>query len=346
MTSGPFSRCIAALRSVILQTAIVALVTVVLLEVLVALSFAYPRLSPIPQPMLRTLHQHFDRNVIQVMPECASYDERVTYLLRPGTCTFANREFTNRFHINSLGVRDDESSLLAPSVVVLGDSVTMGWGVEQHEAYPEVVERLTGRRVLNAGISSFGTVRELRLLERIDRSRLEYLLIQYTDNDLPENEAFLAAGELRILTAPEYRQTVEQHQRSLRYIPGKYAFNVLVQLQSAARRRVEVTRVADATEGDWQRAARVFVDVLVRSPVDLSHTPLIVLSLHSEFIEALREVVQRSELPWIAEIRLLDAGSATRFPGAYYDLDDHPTAAGQEAIARAVVREFKLDRAR
>lgn len=321
----------------LVQVGVIALVTIALLEGIVALSFAFPTLSPLPLPLLRTLYQHFDRRVIQVMPACAIYDERITYRLRPGTCMFENREFANEYRINSLGVRDDEDSLRAPAVVMLGDSVTMGWGVEQDQAYPAVFERLTGKRVLNAGISSFGTVRELRLLERIDRSRLEHLVIQYTDNDVQENEAFLAAGELRILGREEYEGTVVRQQNDLRYIPGKYALNVLVQLRASVHHRFGVDP-ADATANDWNRDARTFIDVLKRSPVDLGLMSLTVVSLHSEFISALRETAMRSDLPWIAAMRLVDAGRVTQFSGAFYLLDDHPTAAGQHAIARELAR--------
>jgi lysophospholipase L1-like esterase len=139
------------------------------------------------------------------MPECATYDETLTYTLRPGRCTFANREFITEYAINALGVRDDEQSMDQPRVVALGDSVTMGWGVEQHEAFPSVFERMTGWRTLNAGVSSYGTVRELRMLQRIDRRNLTHVLIQYSGNDVVENEQLAAvASELasRITSEP------------------------------------------------------------------------------------------------------------------------------------------------
>ena len=52
---------------------------------------------------------------------------------------------------------------------MLGDSYAMGWGVEQGESFPEILEAATGLRVLNAGVPSYGTPRELLMLERLDR---------------------------------------------------------------------------------------------------------------------------------------------------------------------------------
>lgn len=325
-----------ALKSLLAQTAGVLLATVVLLEGVIAFSLAFPGASPVPLPLLRYLYTRFDRQVIQTLPACAEYDERVTYRLRRGTCTFSNREFSNTYRINSLGVRDDEESLVAPEVVVLGDSVAMGWGVEQEGAFPAVLERLTGRRILNAGISSFGTVRELRMLERVDRSRLEHLVIQYSDNDAYENETYLAAGDLRVLTPEEYQRTVENDAAALRYFPGKYALNAVVQLQGAIRSRGSATQRDTALAVEWKRQAASFVDVLRRSPVDLRPYSLTVVSLHSGFIAALREESITSRLPKFAALQLVDGEAATRFPGAYYLLDDHPTAAGHLAIARAL----------
>lgn len=325
------------LKAVLSQTGVVLLLTLALLEAVVAFSFAYPAASPIPLPLLRMMYQRFDRHVIQVMPECARYDARVTYTLRPGTCTFANREFRNTYHINSLGVRDDEASLQAPQMIVLGDSLAMGWGVEQEQTFPAVLERLTERRVLNAGISSFGTVRELRLLERIDRSRLEQVIIQYSDNDASENEAFVKSGNLGILSATQYARTVDEHQDALRYMPGKYAFNVLVQLRAAATRRAVDTASMTPAAERWQWQAALFVEVLKRSPVDLRAVKLTVISLHSDFIDALRSEVARSSVPWIASMALVDTQAVMQFPGAFYVLDDHPTAAGHDVIARALV---------
>ena len=55
-------------------------------------------------------------------------------------------------------------------VVALGCSTTFGWGVEEHEAWPEVLEKHTGLSVLNAGVpghsSHQGKAVALELIER------------------------------------------------------------------------------------------------------------------------------------------------------------------------------------
>jgi GDSL-like Lipase/Acylhydrolase family len=140
--------------------------------------------------------------------DCTRYDARVTYLLRP--CGFDGVEFSTEINTNSFGLRDDEASLIQPEIIVLGDSNAMGHGVEDKEAFPQVLERLLGRKVLNAGVSSFGTARELMLLRLLDTSAARTIVIQYCDNDFEENQALLQHGTLPIRSEREYAALVEK----------------------------------------------------------------------------------------------------------------------------------------
>lgn len=315
---------------VLVQGVAIVVLSATLLELLVAGSFRYPAWSPLPRPVLRQMHVLFDRNTIQAMPECARYDDTLTYTLRPGQCTFSNREFTTRFEINALGFRDDAASLDRPEIIVLGDSLAMGWGVDQDAAFPSVVERLTGRRTLNAGVSSYGTVRELRALERVDRRAVTDVVIQYSSNDLDENEA-LTAGRFKTLTREAYEHTVLAQAEMRRYHPGKHALNLLVMLRNLALQRGVVV-----TPPSRRHEVEVFLEVLARSPVDLTSYAVTVLSLDGDFIEAVRPLAAASPVPAIARLHFVDASPIASLPGAFYVLDDHPTRIGQHAIGRAL----------
>lgn len=323
----------------LLQLTIIGVLTLALLEGIVAFSFRNPKTSLLPGPLLRYLHVQFDRNTIQVMPECARYDDRVTYTLKPGTCRFVNREFDTEYRVNSAGLRDDEASLQRPDVIVLGDSLAMGWGVQQEEAFPALFEKETGYRTLNAGVSSYGTVRALKLLERLDRSALTRLVLQYTDNDFFENEQFVTNGDLKILSQPEYERTVADHQHALAYFPGKYAINVLVQLRNMVRQQVSPDARAQAGQSnDRAREAEIFLAVLERSPVDIRGFKPVVLSLDGGFIAAARQAAAASSVDWIKSLQFVDASGVAAIDGSFYRLDDHPTAIGQQAIAKELIK--------
>lgn len=186
-------------------------------------SLAY---TPVLQPLARYLYS-LDWTTIHLLPECGEYDPELTYRLRPGTCTFSELEFDTEYRINSLGVRDDEDSLDGPEIVVLGDSFAMGWGVEQQEAFPSVLEDLSGNKVLNAAISSYATAREFGMLERIDLSRARYLIVQYASNDAEENRLYGSSGAgIPVRDRGWYEDQVRAHTRNRAYRPGKYAYEV------------------------------------------------------------------------------------------------------------------------
>lgn len=190
----------------------VCLVIFSLIELGLALALRMPPSHWAFRDALDAWYMDWERSIVQYEPACARYDAELTYTLRPGTCWFANREFDVELRINSLGVRDDEAALTAPEIVVLGDSFTMGWGVAQEQAFPHRLARLTGRRVLNAGVSSYGTARELEMYRRVDRKATTHLiyppfsmqaLASRTDASFMEEAAPVAAF------APGYRLGIE-----------------------------------------------------------------------------------------------------------------------------------------
>lgn len=78
---------------------------------------------------------------------------------------------------NADGMRDEEYAReIGPTtlrIAVLGDSITLGWGVRQEDAYPEVLEKLLKPRfpenrveVLNFGVGNYNTADEYEMLRR------------------------------------------------------------------------------------------------------------------------------------------------------------------------------------
>jgi lysophospholipase L1-like esterase len=81
-----------------------------------------------------------------------------------------------RVEISSLGLRNPEVALQKPEgfyrILVLGDSMTFGWGVQAEETYPRILERTlnaqtrlsdASRRfeVINAGVGNYNTAQEV-----------------------------------------------------------------------------------------------------------------------------------------------------------------------------------------
>ena len=148
---------------------------------------------------LKMLHNRTWGNTVQ--HTLGQFDAQVGYVLKPGAGVFGNHGFENRYEINSLGLRDSESALNNPEIVFLGDSFTMGWGVNQNEAFPQRVGALMAKKTLNAGISSFGTARELLLIDRLPLDSCRTLVVQYCENDAVEN-AFFVSNKNRMYSEP------------------------------------------------------------------------------------------------------------------------------------------------
>ena len=79
-------------------------------------------------------------------------------------------------------------------VVVIGDSVTLGWGVADDETFSARLERLLHERfphrdldVVNLGVGGYDTRQEVTLLARnVSRLEPDLVLVGFYSNDVPD----------------------------------------------------------------------------------------------------------------------------------------------------------------
>jgi lysophospholipase L1-like esterase len=317
-----------------------AMLTLVLVEVLFPLPLSISTLWHVPGFQAIAARQYWlDSDLIQWTPACAQWDPALSYTLRPGTCTLSNPVYTNEYRINTLGVRDDEESLKQPDIVVLGDSLSMGMGVEQDETYANQLERMLNRKVLNTGISSYGTARELGMLQRVDRSRARYLLIQYCSNDFDENREFVENGGKLPARAREWFDTqVQISNTRRRYYPGKFTDNLLwfvwqplwELLQSGPSARERTPEPSD-------QGLKDLFEVIERHPVDLSGMKIIIFQM--EFLNVETDPARLEQLlteyrhsSRLSGAQILDVMTGLG-PEHFLPLDGHLSALGHRRVA-------------
>ncbi|MBP7906291.1 MAG: hypothetical protein KA099_13325 [Alphaproteobacteria bacterium] len=334
-----------ALAAIFVAALLFPLVLFFAAEGLIALLLSNPRLIPdgYPLNLLRYYHANFERDVIQFSRDCARYDPDLFYTLKPGVCQFANREFSVTYRINSLGVRDSEAALVDPEIAVLGDSQAMGWAVTQEETYAAVLGQMTGKKVLNAGVSSYGTVREMIMLGRISPARLKYVIIQYSENDYDENRVFLDnRRRFRISPEEKYEAVRRFHMDNTKYYPGKHVVTLIKIMISP-----DIT-ISDADPVAYHPdEAEVFLRVLQAAPVDLRGRQIMVFEANPyganarPFLEKLSQEAGKSIYPaYIRNLIVLDLSRELN-TGNYLRLDDHITAAGHRLIATRLAETIK-----
>lgn len=164
-----------------------------------------------------------ENNILQFSSKNSVYDTGLFYTLKPSSrFVFTHPEFADSFYTNKMGLRDDEYSLQKPEIICLGDSYAMGWGVKQHETFAELLGSKFHKKVLNAGISSYGTARELKNLYRLDTSGLQYIILQYCRNDYSENESFVKNNySLQVSSQKKYDSLVNNNYWTMLWFPGK-----------------------------------------------------------------------------------------------------------------------------
>lgn len=92
---------------------------------------------------------------------------------------------------NSYGFRaDKEYSTEKPDsikrVLVLGDSITMGWGVSYNETYPAVLGSLLNSsfEVINAGVGNYNSLNELAALKKFMHLNPDIIILGFYINDI------------------------------------------------------------------------------------------------------------------------------------------------------------------
>jgi len=291
------------------------------------------------------LYNTGDRNVIQFSPDCAKFDEGLGYTLKPGQCTFSGKEFSNRYLVNKLGVRDDEKSLDHPKIIVAGDSFAMGWGVNQDESFAKLIERKIGFKVLNSAVASYGTAREMMILRRVPIDRLQYLIIQYCENDYEENMAYyLNHNVLPTMTEAEYRLNSKMDNQPKAYFIGKYLMlEIKKRIDEFRHRKQKDTNPIDKDDID------LFLNAIIHSQLNLNNVQIIAFSMNGRnpddnraFPRELKKKIAAGDFPtYIRKMIVLDFSDILNDDN-FYVLDDHLNHTGHQIIADVILQNIKM----
>ena len=326
---------------------------IVLLELLFTSWLYHP--SRIPSGLRWSYKYYYDVynfRILQYERNAIRFDNELLYTLKPGAAIeFSNAEFKTAVRVNKFGFRDDDSSAVAPEIICLGDSFTMGWGLDESQSFPGIIEKSTGKKVLNTGTPSYGTARELLLLERLDTSRLKYIIIQYCANDKDENLSFIGNNyKLDLTPLPVFKSTMNAYELSRKYFPGKN-FLLISQLwmKQQLNKVYPIFKLSGQPyneEFDSREHASVFLEVLMKFRQRFGNVKFIVTDVdiskyrNNTFIEELHH--QTAALGVEERKNIIFVNSAKDLTDKdYFLLDYHIRSSGHEKVAASLIQAIK-----
>jgi hypothetical protein len=232
---------------------------------------------------------------------------------------------------NSLGLRDVElNSDSRPSVLFLGDSFVWGYNVEDHERFTELLRReLPEYRIVNAGVSGYGTDQEYLLMRRIwDAIKPAVVVLMFcVENDRADNSSNVRYFSYK----PYLRMTVDSNWEFAGQPPPK-----------ERRLRLKESNLA-RTSMLARLAISAYVEVRYRRVTVPDPTERLIGMMH-EFVEArgarMAVGVQRDEPQLEAFLRSQGIPHVS-FEGAeLYDSSKHWTPGGNRLVAWRMLTLF------
>jgi hypothetical protein len=290
------------------------------------------------------LYYLLEADLWQNKKECVQYDDKLLY--KPsGGCRFSNKEFSTYLTFSESG-RSTPSSRSPTSgrpLIFAGDSDTMGWGVNDDETFASLIASKVKVPVLNLGVSSYGTVREIMRLRMHPRfQEANCIFIQYSWNDFQENALFLARGGLPVPRPERFQQLVFDYGRSkVRFLDVlRQTFDMMVDYPIAFFLNViglhEFPLLDDdpleskgGTPREEAEDIRAFLAVLASFP-EVNDKILFVIG-PSRFASGLK----RGRLPgnvFPIQVELT--------PADWYTLDMHPNKKGHREIAAQILEHL------
>lgn len=296
-------------------------------------------LPPSLRSLVQELHIQYIRPVISFDPTLSRYDQALFYTMKPNV-RFRQHgpEFSVVMKTNSAGLRDDEDSLKNYDAVLLGDSFALGWGVGDDELFAAHVERMTGLKLLNCSVNSYGTIREVLLMNRVLTPPPRILIVQYHVNDAYENAYY---HRIRRRPVADYDNLVKWNGKKRR--PWSNFSALLGMLHDIGGDWVagRPGRAVDA-KTFARRDVDNFLHALAGAAFTLNRTRIIVMPVSNssfwekEFIRQLRDRIASEELPeYLRKITVIDISKGLG-QADFYVIDDHPNASGHRKMAELV----------
>lgn len=283
-----------------------------------------------------------NRPLIQFEDACAKYDSTLFYTLKPGKSNFVSYEFNNQYEVNSAGFRDSESDLNHPEVLFLGDSFTMGWGIDQDKTFAQVFEKQSKLKTLNSGISSYGTAREYFNFKKVSPDSLKLIVIQFHDTDLEENNYWIKNKKLGDKTVADFESQIKNNIKVKKYYLFKHLKAALIDFITPSP-KLDPNANGDDLGAEFKKFPSYSKDFFgIVNQIREKYTGPIIFTYSGSFYTE-PKVVQTFEKyavdNKVENIYFVNMGGKLTTED-YYFLDDHINTKGHEKIATELLKKW------
>ncbi|MFC1581157.1 SGNH/GDSL hydrolase family protein, partial [Thermodesulfobacteriota bacterium] len=164
---------------------------------LVSLEFMLRGLFPGRYPAFTEVRENRSIRTVNSLqggdPSVYRKNDYYPFLLKPNLNAIVNEKrfsISFRFATNEDGFRFEKTNGNTKKIMILGDSVTFGWGVSDADCYPNILQRLVGKdfKVLNFGVPAWGPAEYYLLYRKYQRILRPDLIILglFIGNDLAD----------------------------------------------------------------------------------------------------------------------------------------------------------------
>ena len=265
------------------------------------------------------------RNIWQYNNNCTSYDKDLLYRPKEGKCNFSNPEFsteltfdnTSRIHHLNKNYSEDDDYIL-----VLGDSVAMGWGVNDDETFSFQLEKILNKKVYNLGVSSYGTIREIKRMKLSPfYEKSKKIIIQYHPNDLLENKVL------------DYNKTYFKKEYDEIYENSDHKFNKIIFILRNFKSSIRLFfsdiidilfREANLEKINFDNDKK-YLEKIVEEKINLENKDVIILMVIAPYQKVINFPKSNNKIKYLL-IKLEDTD--------FFIIDEHPNKKGHKKIAK------------
>lgn len=272
------------------------------------------------------------RNIWQLNKNCVTFDSDLLYSPKDGKCEFVNPEFNTTLTFKDkirLNKEDDGNFNGKNSITLIGDSIAMGWGVNDNQTFSYLLQKKLKKKVFNQGVSSYGTVREIKkLVSSRAYTKSNIILIQYHHNDIFENNS------LDI----NKRYSMEEYEKKLlsnSYIKNNFYF-FFKTFKSSLRLFFSDIKNKLNPENSYYyidfQSHQIYLEKLIYENLDVKNKRVIVLFIKDPNYKIFNFPKSENEIEYI----LINLNKED-----FFIIDEHPNLNGHKKIAEKIYEYIK-----